>query len=386
MRLAQNLLALSARLRAKKCQALLLPIQSTVAARHLLPLAKLAHSMHISVRYTLSTRVARSNDVTFIRAGYARVASEITTTRAHRCRWTLIVVADHGHFRPLLLNGSPIAHIGHGNPSKVDETNPGLPWEYGHAPRTRHGDIAYDEMIEASDLIREALIATEPALARKIRVLGRLADDDMLLRQRQDRTVILQELGLNAQRPVLLVVSTLRENSLFGRYWDVLLEQLRKLAKHYQVLLCPHPGEYAMWAERLGSDAAMQLLPAGISTEQALPAASMLIADFTSLCQKAALLGLPMVLAHCEPLPVWSEGATRQLYAYWPVWDGRTDMQPLIEQAMRLRGQPSTNASVTQWINSHLGQSRALYAAWLQEYFPYPLSTSPAHTQSDGVG
>lgn len=369
MRLTQNFLALCARRSKKARRALLLPIQSVVSARHLLPLAKLAHGMGIVVYYTLSKRTARTTEADRIHAAFNGYAHAINRTRAHSTRWALIVVADHGHFWPLLLNGSPVAHIGHGNPSKTDHGSPDLPWEYGHAPRTRQGHVAYHEMIEASDRVRDALVATDPTLAGRIKVLGRLLDDDMLLQHEQDQTAHLEKLGLDPARPVLLAVSTLRENSLFGRYWHALLPQLRVLANEYQVLLCPHPREYAQWSARLESSSTLRLLPAGIHTEQALSVAHMLITDYSSLCQKAALLNLPMVLARCDPRPVWSKGATRKLYAYWPVWDGHASLEQLIAQAKSMRDQAPT-IEIIDWVNSRPCQARALYSTWLSQYFP----------------
>ncbi len=371
MRLTQNLLALYARHSRQTRQALLLPIQSVVSARHLLPLARLAHSMGITVCYTLSKRIARTADARCIHAAFHEHASAVGRTSAHGTRWALIVMADHGSFRPLLLNGSPVVHIGHGNPSKTDHGGLDLPWEYGQAPRTRQGHIAYHEIIEASERVRDALVAIDPALAGRIRVLGRLLDDDMLRQRDGDRTRLLKQMGLDSDRPVLLAVSTLRGNSLFGRYWESLLPQLRALAPRYQVLLCPHPREYAKWSARLEPASGLRLLPPDIHTEQALTVAHALVTDFSSLCQKAALLGLPMAMARCDPMPVWSQGATRKLYAYWPVWDGHAPLAPLVALAESMRGHTLPH-EILDWINSHPGQAETLYAAWLHRYFPNP--------------
>lgn len=372
MRIAQNLLAWYAH-GGRTRHALLLPIQSVVAAHHLLPLARLAHEIGIDVYYTLSKRMARCSEAGHLRSTWSDHATWIASARCHATRWTLIVVADHGHFRPLLATGSPIAHIGHGSPSKGAGGQADMPWEYAAAPRTRHGRIAYHEMIEASDRVRDALVAIEPALAPRIRVLGRLLDDELLCLRQQDRRQCLLALGLDPERPLLLAVSTLHADSLFGRYWDTLLPQLRALASRYQVVLCPHPAEHAAWAARLGPDPDLRMLPADAGTDRALAAAQMLVVDASSLCQKAMLLGIPMVLARCQLHNVWSRGATRQLYARWPVWDGSEPLAQWVAIAMDMHATPDDQA-IREWVNSRPGQARQLYAAWLRGYFAHAVA------------
>lgn len=368
MRGLKKLLAVSARAFGRVQPALLLPIQTVVAARHLLPLARLADELGIVVRYTLSPKIGRTPAGARIRADFAAHAREASPAYAYAHRWQLIVVADHGHFRPLLLTGSPVAHIGHGNPSKLAAASDRLPWEYSRAPRRRNGELAYCEMIEASVCIRDTLVAAEPALAGRIRLLGRLLDDEMLAAA-ADRARSRATLGLAPGRPVLMVVSTIRADSLFGMYWDRLLPPLRALADRYQVVLCAHPNEYETWKARLGTDPALRFLDADRAAETVLAVADVLLTDFSSLCQKAALLDVPMVFGRCEPLPVWQGGATACLYAHWPKWDGHGGLPELLERAAAMRSDAATQA-IRPWINSCPGQARALHADWLARHFP----------------
>lgn len=363
----RQLLACGARFTTPR-HALLLPIQSAASARHLLPLARLACGMGIEVCYTLSRRTGSGESAPSIRAGFDAWAREIGSAQAHRRRWTLVVVADHGHFRTLLPAGSPVIHIGHGSPSKTGPRHPRLPWEYGMAPRRRNGEPAYREMIEASDEVAAELVRAEPALAGRIRVLGRLLDDEML-EAAADRARVLQALQLDPGKPVLMVASTIRSQSLFGRYWEVLLPQLRPLAARFQIVLCPHPNEHAMWKARLGEDSGMRMTEPGQAAEHVLAVAQALVVDFSSLGHKAALLDLPMVLSHCDPLPVWPAGATARLYDIWPQWDGSVPLETRLHEAEAMRGSPAAEA-VKDWVNSRPGQARRRFAGLLAEYFP----------------
>lgn len=369
-RALRQLLALYARFCSRPRQALLLPAQSIVSARHLLPLARLAQEIGIDVRYTLSPRVAKSTSVGWLRTQFEPYAQEVSSACAHRQRWSLIMVADHGHFRTLLGTGSAVAHIGHGNPSKIGARHPHLPWEYGQAPRNREGQIAYATMIESSDRVRDALISAEPDLDGRIQVLGRLLDDEMLA-DNVDRDACLKSIGLPSGKPVLMVASTLREHSLFGLYWDALLQQLRPLADYYQIVLCPHPREYAMWKARLGNEPVLRVLPPQHSAERLLAISHALVTDFSSLSQKAALLDIPMVLSRCDPLPVWPDGATARLYKVWPTWDGRVDLAHALQQAEALRGDVRT-VDIKPWINSRPGMARKLFGQWLKRHFATP--------------
>jgi hypothetical protein len=368
LRATQKLLAVGARVFARVQPALLLPIQTYVAGRYLLPLAQLADAMGIAVHYTLSPKLARSAAGPRLRAAFAAHAREVGEAFAHGHRWQLIVVADHGHFRPLLLTGSPVAHIGHGNPSKLADDADRLPWEYSRAPRRRDGTLGYAEMIEASTCVRDALVATEPALAGRIHVLGRLLDD-VLLADATHRDAGRDALGLSAGTPVLMVASTIRARSLFGMYWEPLLAQLRTLADRYQIVLCPHPNEDAAWRQRLGDDPVLRLLPADVAAGKVLAVADLVLTDFSSLCQKAALLDVPMVFGRCEPLPVWSEGATARLYAHWPTWHPGTALDTCLQRAEVMRGDPAGQA-IKAWVNTCPGQACALHRAWLARHFP----------------
>jgi hypothetical protein len=368
LRASQKLLALGARVFGRPRQAVLLPVQTYVAGRYLLPLAQLAHEMSIDVCYTLAPKLARSAAGPRIRAAFDAHAREVDEVFAHRHRWQLIVVADHGHFRPLLLTGSPVAHIGHGNPSKLADDADRLPWEYSRAPRRRDGTLGYAEMIEASACVRDALVAAEPALADRIRVLGRLLDD-VLLADAGRRAALRDALGLAADLPVLMVASTIRARSLFGMYWEPLLAQLRTLADRYQIVLCAHPNEDAAWRQRLGDDPVLYLLPADVPAGKVLAVADLVLTDFSSLCQKAALLDVPMVFSRCEPLPVWPEGATARLYAHWPTWHPGISLEVCLQCAEAMRDDPSREA-IKAWVNTCPGQARALHQKWLARHFP----------------
>lgn len=363
----RQLLAWSARFTTPQ-HALLLPIQSVASARHLLPLARLANEMCIDACYTLSHRVGSGESGPSIRTDFNTCAREVDSVQAHHHRWTLVVVADHGHFRTLLPTGSPVIHIGHGSPSKTGPRDPHLPWEYGMAPRRRNGEVAYREMIEASDEVRAELVRMEPSLADRIRVFGRLLDDEML-KAATDRAQTLQTLQLDPDKPILMIASTIRSSSLFGRYWDVMLPQLRSLADRYQIVLCPHPNEHAMWKARLGEESGMLMLGPEQSAENVLAVAQALVVDFSSLSHKATLLDVPMVLSHCDPLPVWSEGATARLYKVWPQWDGSVALETRLREAEAMRGSPATQA-VKKWVNSRPGQAHRHFAGLLAEYFP----------------
>lgn len=364
----RQLLALQARVLSRPRQALLLPVQTLVTARHLLPLARLAREEGVAVCYALSPKIRCARARALIRHWLDPLAEEVSCNRAHAQRWALIVVADHGHFHTLCPGGSPIAHIGHGSPSKLGGRIPHLPWEYGQAPRRRNGEIAYCEMIEASEAIRDAIAQAEPALAPRIRVLGRLLDDEMLGSAR-DRAAGRASLGLDPGRPVLLVASTLGPRSLFATCWDALQAQLPSLAGDYQIVLAPHPNEYGRWHARHADGSGLRLLEPERAAEEVIAVADALLTDFSSLCHKAALLDVPLVFMRCEPLPVWPQGATARLYAAWPKWDPSEPLAPALAEAGARCNDPATLAS-RAWINSRPGQAQAAYRAWLRERLP----------------
>lgn len=364
----RQLLSLHARLSGREEYAVLLPVQTLVTARHLVPLARLAGECSIPVRYALSPRIRCDEVRRRIRALLEPHGREIGSLQAHLRRWRLVVVADHGHFHSLLPGGSPVVHIGHGNPSKLGGRRPDLPWEYGQAPRRRTGELRYREMVESSERVSAALQALDPDLRGRIRVLGRLLDDEMLA-VADDRAAVRRTLGLGDDRPVLVVASSVGPQSLFARHWQSLHEQLEPLTARFQIALCAHPNEHYHWRRRQPAGSGLRLLEADLYTERMLAVADLLLCDHSSLCHKAALLDVPMLFARCEPLPVWREGATAQLYAAWPKWNGREPLAPLLDEAIALRGCASASA-VKDWINSYPGQARALYREWLLDFFP----------------
>lgn len=364
----RQLLSLYARWFGREEPALLLPVQTLVTARHLLPLARLAGECSIPVYYALSPKIRDMQMRRQIHSMLAPHGREVGHLRAHLRRWRLVVVADHGHFHSLLPGGSAVVHVGHGNPSKLGGRRRDLPWEYGQAPWHRDGRLRYREMIESSQCVSDALQQAEPALRGHIRVLGRLLDDETLAAS-TDRAGARRALCLRDDRPVLAVVSSIGSQSLFTQHWDALHAQLEPLAERFQVVLCPHPNEHARWRGRHVAGSGLRLLEAALSADDLLTVADVLLCDYSSLCHKAALLDVPMVFARCEPLPVWPLGATARLYAAWPRWDGREPLAPLLEQAMALRGRSEVTA-VAGWINSHPGQARTLYRDWLAGYFP----------------
>src|SRR5690606_26623369 len=131
-------------------------------------------------------------------------------------RWNLVVLADHACFHTIAWNGSPLAHVGHGNPSKSTKRFPAIPWEYSNVPRLPDGNIVYREMIESAEGVRAAIAELDPALGNKIRVLGRLLDDKALEARAAAQRV--PQTG----KPMLLMVSTLGPDSAFALYWDAI--------------------------------------------------------------------------------------------------------------------------------------------------------------------
>lgn len=375
----RQLIALYARWRPNREHALLLPIQTLVTARHLLPLAKLAAARSIPVRFALAPSVRRPEVRERIREMFAPFAEEVGSIRAHAKRWSLVVVADHGHFHSLLPSGCPVVHIGHGSPSKLGgRRRPNLPWEYGHAPRRRNGQLRYREMIESSEPLRLALQQSDPVAAGRIRVLGRLIDDEMM-RAALDRDRIRKELRIATGKPVLMVASSIGSRSLFSCHWDPLCEQLEAMVDRYQVVLCPHPNEDARWRARHRPGSRVRLLEPEFCAERVVAASDLLLCDYTSLCHKAALLDVPMVFAECEPMPVWPQGATAQLYGIWPRWNGRESVAVRLDEAEALRGCVGGRIC-KDWVNSEPGRASELYAEWLGGYFPKSLPESPRKT------
>lgn len=345
-----------------KKKALLLPVQSLVMARHLLPLADIAAEMGIRTFFTTAPNLSNNQaEFRLVRELFADKASYIGLLPAHFYRWNLVVLADHGCFHTLAWNGSPLAHIGHGNPSKSTKRFPTIPWEYSNIPRLPDGSIVYRELIESAEGVRTAIAELDPALGQKIRVLGRLLDDKALEARNAAQS------SLRTGKPMLLMVSTLGPDSAFSSYWDALADVGKDLLDHYRVVICPHPNEYDNWLAKATTNN-LEVIPRGVATEEFLATASAVVCDFSSVCQKAALMGIPLVFFRQDNAPVWPQGATARLYRLAPKWQPGECLRTLLQHSSRDLG--DMQAVAHEWVNSRPGSAAIAYSLWLKPYFP----------------
>lgn len=342
-------------------KALLLPVQSLVMARHLLPLADIAREQGIQTFFTTAPNLtSNAADFALVSGLFADNATYIGLLRAHLYRWNLVVLADHACFHTLAWNGSPLAHVGHGNPSKSTKRFPTMPWEYSNIPRLPDGNIVYREMIESAEGVRAAIAELDATLGEKIRVLGRLLDDKALAARNAAQSTP------RSGKPVLLLVSTLGPDSAFSCYWDAITHAGSELRDHYKVVICPHPNEYDSWCVKAATND-LEIIPREVSTEEYLAEAHAVVSDFSSVCQKAALMGIPLVFFRQDDAPVWPHGATARLYRLAPKWQPGECLRTLLERSSSDLNDIQSVAR--EWVNSRPGNAATAYSLWLRPYF-----------------
>ncbi|TDC62019.1 hypothetical protein E1200_27250 [Actinomadura sp. GC306] len=266
--------------------------------------------------------------------------------QARSTRWDLVVAAGHGMLEKL---HGPVMTVPHGiGPSKL------LPRYAGSGPAAARpvsglirerivvgGRVVPSSIVLAHDRHLEMLERECPE-ARPVAFTGGDPCLDRLVASLPYRYAYRRELGAGPGRRLVFVSSTWNEDSLLGRYPDLLLRVAAGLPRdRYQVVAALHPNVWAFhgrrqvlaWnaeCRRLG----VRLFPPEEGWRAGLVAADVLLGDHGSVTCYGAAIGVPVLLGTFPEDAVAPGTHVAGLGAFAPRADWDRPLAPQLEEAV----------------------------------------------------
>ena len=226
---------------------------------------------------------------------------EIGLKRANIANWDMVIVADYGFYSLTNPTDYPVVRIPHGITGKILGGNE---YHYGSMMYNKDGSLGYTKIFEASNANRDRIVKSNPELEDVIVTVGSmLADKALIHSDRRDE--YREKFSFKKDEKVAFVMSTWGEHSVFHRYGDALIDEMKKLlGQNYRFILSAHPIEFKprddgkrVWGEYL-----RELTNEGFDYRDCsddwppyMAAADYLLTDHTSLALFGAVLGKPAI-------------------------------------------------------------------------------------------
>ncbi|HEX3733294.1 MAG TPA: CDP-glycerol glycerophosphotransferase family protein [Mycobacteriales bacterium] len=294
--------------------------------------------------------------------------------------WDLALFGTHGS-RELLGPQVPCVHIQHGlGAGKVaedDDFTYGPQWVRYPSNTPRAGEPLYDVMLESSYSIRDQAVRNYPPLADRIRVVGDLSVDRLLLADAQ-RDEYRAALGIAPDQTALLLMSTWGPDGLMGPRGEKgipLLQRATELGDEYRILLSMHPHLWhgvnqrvsSFWRPRLAQfrDRNVQVCSPEEDWSPYLAAADVGIIDHGSLGLYYGLLRRPSIAVPVPERAINPHAPIAELRAASPLLRDPDRLDATL--ASTLRSFDPDLAPPRERITAHPGQAAELV---LQELYP----------------
>ena len=250
--------------------------------------------------------------------------TEVSVDWAYARAWDLVVCADHcfGNAR----RRSKSLFIGHGTHNKSSDGGV-TTYTYGPAAFAGRGRPAYRRVFEDREADRDRAVQVNPVWKDIIAVVGSLEKDD-LLAQAGRRDEFRRDLGYGPQDTVVFIVSTWGEHCLWRVMGDDLLDEARRLQGQFRFILSAHPHEYRprpqgqrVWGEYLRSqrDYGFAVREPSQPWIPYVVASDIVLSDFGSLAEYAALLRKPIVLTPVPEELIWKGSITWEIRRFAPI-------------------------------------------------------------------
>jgi len=245
---------------------------------------------------------------------------------AYAKAWDLVITADH--FSDLLVDTErvPVIFCPHGAKAKCltgEETE----YSYGTHAFDARGRLRYRLMFEERESERDSAIDANPVFKDVIVVVGSLVNDKLLTQAKQ-RDGMRDKLGLAPDDIAVFVISTWGAHSLLHVMGDELLSEMRALGGGFRFMLSAHPHEYRprpegqrVWGEYLREQRQYGFIVREPSESwmSYLIASDVVISDYTSLIQPAALLEKPIILTPVPEERIWTGSVNWQVRQFAPM-------------------------------------------------------------------
>jgi hypothetical protein len=246
--------------------------------------------------------------------------------------WDLVVVANHV---PLVFPpGTPMLGVLHG----IVRSRPVAQGSYWYAPAKMldgQGDPVFTRLFDASELSRQEGERFVPELRGRIRVVGDLRADDVLVAA-----------AASPPRQQVLVMSTWGPEALVPRHLAALAPALASAAAELglEVVVTSHPNLWQPQPHRHQRDHSPDLLALrdlGFTVLEPdadwapwLASSRLVLCDHTSLAANFALLDRPILPVEVSDQMIGSETFTECLYQHVVPWTSSQDLVERIRRAL----------------------------------------------------
>ena len=266
---------------------------------------------------------------------------EISLKRANISNWDMVVVADYGFYSLTNPDDYPVVRIPHGITGKILGGNE---YQYGKMMYNKDGRLGYTRIFEASDANRERIINAVPEVKDVVVTVGSMLADKALIHSHR-RDEYREQFGFKADEQVVFVMSTWGEHSVFHRYGDALIDEMKELlSENYRFILSAHPIEYKpredgkrVWGEYL-----RELTKEGFDYRDCsddwppyMAASDILLTDHTSLALFGAVLSKPAIYTDFPDELIVEGSYTWKFRELSPIFKEADQLRDCLERAAK---------------------------------------------------